>query len=96
MADDFLDRILGGPAPGNPMRAAQQAMRPVLPKRFWKETGVAEAPGGFAVTLDGRMARTPLRNLLAGVADRWSPTNPSVSSSDFMWNPYGSFVIVLI
>lgn len=29
------------------------------PRRFWTATGVARAPGGHAVALDGRTARTP-------------------------------------
>lgn len=30
-------------------------------KRFWTETAVAEAPGGFTVTLDGRAIKTPAK-----------------------------------
>ncbi len=30
-------------------------------KRFWKETAVAEAEGGFTVTVDGRPIRTPAK-----------------------------------
>lgn len=37
------------------------APRPWAPRRFWTSAGVAEAPGGFAVTLDGRPLRTPGR-----------------------------------
>lgn len=29
------------------------------PRRFWKDASTAEAAGGFAVTLDGRTAKTP-------------------------------------
>jgi chaperone required for assembly of F1-ATPase len=32
-----------------------------LPRRFYAETGVASAPGGFAVTLDGRPVKTPAK-----------------------------------
>ena len=31
------------------------------PRRFWTAAGVAEAPGGYNVTLDGRPLRTPAR-----------------------------------
>src|SRR5262249_12048891 len=41
-----------------------------LRKRFYKDVGVAEAPEGFAVTLDGRPVRTPARRSLA------APTRP--------------------
>lgn len=34
------------------------------PKRFWKETSVIEAEGGFTVQLDGRQVRTPAKAAL--------------------------------
>ena len=46
-------------APFNPMRAAQASMRAPSIKRFYAEAAVKEVPGGFAVELDGRGARTP-------------------------------------
>jgi chaperone required for assembly of F1-ATPase len=49
----------------NPMRRAQAAMRTPLPKRFYKEAGVSESGGTFAVLLDGKSAKTPARNALA-------------------------------
>ena len=33
-------------------------------KRFWKEAGAVEAEGGWAIALDGRPVRTPMRALL--------------------------------
>jgi chaperone required for assembly of F1-ATPase len=48
----------------NPERAAQKAMRPQLPKRFYKSVDVKEEEGGFAVRLDGRAVRTPAKSLL--------------------------------
>ena len=33
-------------------------------KRFWKEAQVVEAEGGFAVELDGRPVRTPLKSAM--------------------------------
>ena len=33
-------------------------------KRFWKEAQVVEAEGGFAVELDGRSVRTPLKSAM--------------------------------
>ena len=38
---------------------AQKHARQELPRRFYKEVGVSEVAGGFAVTLDGRSPRTP-------------------------------------
>lgn len=60
---DILAEIDGEEA--NPMRKAQQAMRPPLPKRFYEHVTVAPHEGGFGVLLDGRPVRTPARNLLA-------------------------------
>lgn len=49
----------------DPTRRAQIQMRTPLPKRFYKQAGVAEEGEGFAVQLDGKPVRTPGRNLLA-------------------------------
>src|SRR3712207_2103472 len=49
----------------NPMKAAQAAMRPPLPRRFYETASVEERDGAFRLLLDGRAARTPARNLLA-------------------------------
>lgn len=38
-----------------------QRVKRDLPKRFYKDVGVAPVDGGFTVTLDGRPARTPGR-----------------------------------
>lgn len=51
-------------AAGNPMKAAQQNMRASRPKRFYKTVGLEEKDGAFALTLDGRVARTPSREPL--------------------------------
>jgi chaperone required for assembly of F1-ATPase len=42
-------------------RASTGPLAAELPKRFYRETGVAPVEGGFAVTLDGRPTRTPGR-----------------------------------
>lgn len=47
-----------------PMQAAQHAMRPPLPKRFYKTVSVGEE-GGFTVLLDGKQAKTPKKRPLA-------------------------------
>lgn len=43
----------------DPMRRAQNQMRQTLPRRFYKDAGVAETAEGFAVRLDGKPVRTP-------------------------------------
>lgn len=51
--------------PSDPLEAARQNSRPVLPKRFYKEAGIApRAEGdGFAIALDGRTIRTPAKRV---------------------------------
>ncbi|MEK9285122.1 ATPase [Bradyrhizobium sp. ISRA442] len=68
-----------GQSPLDPHEAARQAARAPLRKRFYKEVGVAEAEGGFTVTLDGKPIRTPSsrqvvipsRGLADAVASEW-------------------------
>jgi chaperone required for assembly of F1-ATPase len=48
----------------DPMAAARRAMRPPLPRRFYRQAGVEGGEGGFRVMLDGRLVRTPARRLL--------------------------------
>lgn len=49
---------------GNPMEAVRRGMRPVLPKRFYKNASVEETEAGFALLLDGKMAKTPAKKRL--------------------------------
>jgi chaperone required for assembly of F1-ATPase len=49
----------------NPMKAAQKAMKPALPRRFYREARSEPRDGAFVLTLDGRPARTPGRNAVA-------------------------------
>lgn len=46
---------------------AQQLDKVELPKRFYKDVGVAPLDAGFVVTLDGRQTRTPGRKLPVSV-----------------------------
>ena len=84
MPENFLESLLG-PAISHldPMESARQGARRVLPKRFWREVGVAERGGGFAVTLDGRVARTPHRNELA------LPSRPLADAAMAEWRALG-------
>lgn len=79
------------PDGGDPVRLSQQAMKPVLPRRFYKDVSVqAEADGAFSVRLDGRQARTSGRRLLSlptaalaeAVAEEWraqvAEINPAI------------------
>lgn len=59
---------------------AQKHVKQNLPRRFYKDVGVGSAPGGFAVTLDGRTPRTPGQQpvivpqqaLAAAMAEEWA------------------------
>lgn len=55
------------PAPGeavDPVALARRDQKKHLPRRFWKETAVVAEDGRFALSLDGRRARTPAQNSL--------------------------------
>ncbi|WP_183502755.1 ATP12 family chaperone protein [Methylobacterium brachythecii] len=65
--NDMTRDWLGEPGevrPPDPRAIARGHGKPVLPKRFYKEAGFDETEGGFRLTLDGRPARTPAKNLL--------------------------------
>lgn len=87
MADDPTDDWFPGAAEArNPMKAAQGAMRPPLPKRFYKQAGVEERGRAFQLVLDGRPARTPARNPLAAparalaeaIAEEWNAVGAEI------------------
>lgn len=46
----------------DPINRAREQMRRPQPKRFYTAVSVEEGEGGFAVALDGRQVRTPMRN----------------------------------
>jgi chaperone required for assembly of F1-ATPase len=71
------------------MRAAQAGMKPVLPKRFYKQAGVEERDGQFLLTLDGRTAKTPskqplavsTRGLAEALAEEWQGQGGEIDPS---------------
>ncbi|MBR0718837.1 ATP12 family chaperone protein [Bradyrhizobium liaoningense] len=75
-----------GRSPLDPQEAVRQATRAPQRKRFYKEAGVAEADGGFAVTLDGKAIRTPSgrqvvipsRPLAEAVAGEWAAQQETI------------------
>src|ERR1700681_3109128 len=78
-------------APRDPMRLAQANMRQPVVNRFYRTADVREMEdGNFALTLDGRTARTPGRNLLAAasrplmerVAEEWERQGETVDPTD--------------
>jgi chaperone required for assembly of F1-ATPase len=63
MRDMFEDMFKNEPL--DPTEAARRTARPQLRRRFYKEVGVTEGEGGFALALDGRPVKTPARRPLA-------------------------------
>ena len=65
-------------------------------KRFWEKAEVAEAEGGFSITLDGRALKTPLKRplivpsqaLAAKIAAEWQAIEGKVDTTRL---PYTSF-----
>jgi chaperone required for assembly of F1-ATPase len=74
----------------NPMRAAQANMRPQPVRRFYKTAEVTEEGGRFALSLDGRRARTPGRNpiaaqsraLMLALAQEWGRQGETIDPAD--------------
>ena len=70
-SDESIEALFGNFVPGqqdstqNPMMMAKEAMKPSLPKRFYKEVGVGESEGLFEVRLDGRPIRSPAKKKIA-------------------------------
>ncbi len=54
-----------GVAARTPETAAQENMRPVLPKRFYKEVSIGDqTAAGYSILLDGRAVKTPAKTLM--------------------------------
>lgn len=75
-----------GQSPPDPRESARASARTPLRKRFYKEVAVAEAEGGFGITLDGKPIRTPSgrqvvipsRALADAVAAEWAAQGEAI------------------
>jgi chaperone required for assembly of F1-ATPase len=73
-------------------------------KRFWKEVGVSEVAGGFAVTLDGRALKTqgkraqvvPLRPLAEALAAEWAAQGETIDPAGFVLRDLADMAIDVI
>jgi chaperone required for assembly of F1-ATPase len=82
---ELFDEAAGQP-PRDPRESARQSARTPQRKRFYKEAGVAEGEGGFAIILDGRPIRTPSsrqvimpsRALADAVAAEWAAQGETI------------------
>jgi chaperone required for assembly of F1-ATPase len=82
--DIFTDLFATEPA--DPTEAARRAMRPSLPRRFYRQAGVEEAEGGFRVVLDGRPVRTPARRFLV------APSRALAQALAAEWDAQGEII----
>jgi chaperone required for assembly of F1-ATPase len=88
MQDDFSHDWFPGSdvEPRDPMKAAQQAMRPAPLRRFFEIAGIEERDGAFVLTLDGRPARTPARHPVA------VPSRPLGEALAAEWQEQGAVI----
>ncbi len=87
MRDDLGKALL--PREGetiDPVELARRDLKKSLPKRFYKEAGIEEDGESFALTLDGRRARTPARNVLA------APSRELAAILAAEWNAQGEHI----
>ncbi len=63
---DILNDLEGGPVHNDedPVKRAQRLTKPVMPKRFYKDVGVARSDDGWAIELDGKAIRTPGQRII--------------------------------
>lgn len=87
MTDDLQKDLT--PKPGeniDPVELARRDQKKHLPRRFWKQAGVEETDGRFALALDGRRARTPAQNALA------VPSRALAEALVAEWDAQGEFI----
>ena len=76
---ELFDEV-AGKSPVDPEEAVRRSTRTPLRTRFYKDAGIVEGEGGFAIVLDGKQVRTPSgRPLVApsltiaeGIAAEWN------------------------
>ena len=82
---ELFDEV-AGKSPLDPQEAVRRTTRAPQRKRFYASAGVAEADGGFAVTLDGKPIRTPSgRQVVA-------PTREIAEAIAAEWNAQGEMI----
>ena len=82
---ELFDEVAGH-SPLDPEEAVRRATRTPQRKRFYKESGIAAAGGGFAVTLDGKPIRTPSRRQVV------APTDGIAKAIAAEWNAQGETI----
>ena len=82
---ELFDEV-AGQSPLDPEEAVRRTTRVPQRKRFYASAGVAEAEGGFAVTLDGKPIRTPSgrqvvvpnREIAEAIAAEWNAQGETI------------------
>ncbi|MCK1717967.1 ATP12 family protein [Bradyrhizobium sp. 141] len=82
---ELFEEAAGQPPP-DPRESARASARPPERKRFYKEAGVTDVEGGYAITLDGKPIRTPSgrqvvipsRVLANAVAAEWAAQGDTI------------------
>lgn len=77
----------------DPLAMARRDLKKKLPRRFYKEAALQEREGGFALFLDGRVAKTPSGNDLAlptlsaarALAAEWAAVGDSIDLAEMPW-----------
>jgi chaperone required for assembly of F1-ATPase len=88
----------------DPEEAVRRATRTPRRKRFYGEVGVAEVPGGFAVTLDGKPIRTPSgrqvvapgREIADAIAAEWQAQQELIDPSTMPMTRFANSVITAV
>lgn len=75
------------PAKYDPVRSARAALKTPLPKRFYKAVSIEARDGAHALMLDGRPAKTKLRNPLA------VETEAAAALLAAEWNAQGEHIV---
>src|SRR5256714_3469763 len=82
---ELFDEV-AGQSPLDPQEAVRRATRVPKRKRFYTSAGVAEAEGGFSITLDGKPIKTPSgkvvaaprREIAAAIAAEWQAQGETI------------------
>jgi chaperone required for assembly of F1-ATPase len=90
-----------GHSPLDPQEAVRRSARAPRRKRLYKEVGVAEAEGGFSITLDGRPIRTPSGRLVTvpnaaiaqAVAQEWQAQGETIDPQTMPLTRFANSVV---
>ena len=100
---DLFDEV-AGKSPLDPQEAVRREARVPKRKRFYKETGVAEAGSGFAVTLDGKPIKTPsgrtvtvpVRAIAEAIAAEWRAQGDTIDPVTMPLTRFANSVVELV